>query len=349
MPQWTRHRRDQRGVRRSSCTSAYRRDPASVDPATRARFEESAAPGRRRPPARAPARLPAPADVRAVVGAVNLAQSIRRYGHLAAQLDPLGSRAARRSVAAARDARRHRRGSAAAAGDASSPVPLAESPPTRAATSIEALRRIYCSTTGYDFAHIFVPEEREWLRQAVECGRFRAPADPIDPVALLDRLTQVEAFERFLQRTFPGKTRFSIEGLDMLVPILDEVDRRGGGSRASRHMLHRHGAPRPAERDGARAAASRTRRSSPSSRIRSSSRTFREDLGVDGRREVPRRRARARSRTAARCSWSSRCRRTRAISRPSIRCVEGMARAAGTRWPTPGAPRVRSGAQRCRS
>ncbi|HUL75527.1 MAG TPA: 2-oxoglutarate dehydrogenase E1 component, partial [Vicinamibacterales bacterium] len=85
------------------------------------------------------------------------------------------------------------------------------------------LRAIYCGTTGYDFAHIFVPEERTWLREAVETGRFRAPADPIDPVALLDRLTEVEAFERFLHRTFPGKTRFSIEGVDMLVPILDEV------------------------------------------------------------------------------------------------------------------------------
>ena len=42
-------------------------------------------------------------------------------------------------------------------------------------------------------------------------------------VALLERLTQVEVFERFLHRAFPGKTRFSIEGLDMLVPILDEV------------------------------------------------------------------------------------------------------------------------------
>jgi 2-oxoglutarate dehydrogenase E1 component len=49
------------------------------------------------------------------------------------------------------------------------------------------------------------------------------PANPVDPLALLERLTQVEAFERFLQRTFPGKTRFSIEGLDMLVPILDEI------------------------------------------------------------------------------------------------------------------------------
>jgi 2-oxoglutarate dehydrogenase E1 component len=57
----------------------------------------------------------------------------------------------------------------------------------------------------------------------IETGRYRAPNDPIDPIALLDRLTDVETFERFLHRTFPGKTRFSIEGLDMLVPILDEV------------------------------------------------------------------------------------------------------------------------------
>ena len=45
---------------------------------------------------------------------------------------------------------------------------------------------------------------------------------------MLDRLSQVEAFERFLQRTFPGKTRFSIEGLDMLVPVLDEVIAESG-------------------------------------------------------------------------------------------------------------------------
>src|SRR5258708_6631845 len=61
------------------------------------------------------------------------------------------------------------------------------------------------------------------VRPPREGGRSRGRADQINPVALLDRLTQVEAFERFLHRTFPGKTRFSIEGLDMLVPILDEV------------------------------------------------------------------------------------------------------------------------------
>ena len=107
------------------------------------------------------------------------------------------------------------------------PASLIDSPAAAGASSLaeveSRLRAIYCSTTGYDFAHIFVPAERRWLRQAVESGRFRAPADPIDPVAILDRLTQVEAFEKFLHRSFPGATRFSIEGLDMLVPVLDEV------------------------------------------------------------------------------------------------------------------------------
>ena len=83
---------------------------------------------------------------------------------------------------------------------------------------------------------MFVPPEREWLRQAAEAGRFRAPADPINPGALLDRLSQVEAFERFLHRTFPGKTRFSIEGLDMLVPVLDEVIGEAAES-GIRHIL----------------------------------------------------------------------------------------------------------------
>src|SRR4029453_3112110 len=87
----------------------------------------------------------------------------------------------------------------------------------------DAFRRLYCSRIGYDYAHVFVPEERRWLRHAAETGQFRSPNHQINPWPLLHRLSQVEAFERFLHRTFPGKTRFSIEGTDMLVPILDEV------------------------------------------------------------------------------------------------------------------------------
>jgi 2-oxoglutarate dehydrogenase E1 component len=204
----------------------YRRDPSSVDPETRALFERWTPPPQDGAPPAAVAGEATGAPLDKVVGAVNLAESIRRYGHLAAQLDPLGRRppigdpsllAATHGVTD-EDLQRL-------------PASLVAGPLEGVSTAydaIEALRRTYCSTTGYDYAHVFVPDEREWLRQAAERGRFRAPADPIDPVKLLDRLSQVEAFERFLQRTFPGKTRFSIEGLDMLVPVLDEVIAESG-------------------------------------------------------------------------------------------------------------------------
>ncbi len=193
----------------------YRNDPASVDPETRAIFEQWAPPGESVP-------VHDGVAYEKIVGAARLAQSIRRYGHLAAKLDPLGLRVPTGDPSLKPETHnvtdedlRHL------------PPTLISSPLTEHAGSmseaIAALRGLYCSTTGYDYNHVFVPEERRWLRQAAEGGRFRAPSDPISPMALLERLTQVEVFERFLQRAFPGKTRFSIEGLDMLVPVLDEV------------------------------------------------------------------------------------------------------------------------------
>ena len=194
----------------------YRQNPESVDPETRKVFE-SWTPERSSAP-------PTPAtgvDIRIVVGAANLVESIRRYGHLAAQLDPLGSAPIGDPSLSPRahgltddDLRRL---PASLVGG-----PIAEAS-ANAFDAIEKLRRIYCSTTGFDIAQVFVPEEREWLRTAAESGRFLPPMDEGSSAALLDRITQVEVFERFLHRTFPGKTRFSVEGLDMLVPILDEI------------------------------------------------------------------------------------------------------------------------------
>jgi 2-oxoglutarate dehydrogenase E1 component len=193
----------------------YRRDASSVDPDTRALFE------RWTPPSE-PAPVPDGVPLQKVVGAVSLAQSIRMYGHLAARLDPLGNRVGGGDPSLLAETHN------VTDDDLRSlPATLISSPlADNAANMLEvitAFRRVYCSTTGYDYAHVFVPEERQWLRQAAEGGRFRAPADPISPAAILDRLTQVEVFERFLHRVFPGKTRFSIEGLDMLVPVLDEL------------------------------------------------------------------------------------------------------------------------------
>jgi 2-oxoglutarate dehydrogenase E1 component len=196
----------------------FRQDPSSVDAATRALFEQW-----QPPPEEAAAPTAVSGDLlHKAVGAVSLAQSIRRYGHLAAKLDPLGLRVPLGDPSLLPETHGLTEEDLRQLPASLVSTPLAENA-TSMSEVVEALRRLYCSTTGYDYAHVFVPAERRWLRHAAESGRFRAPADPIDPLALLDRLTQIEAFERFLHRTFPGKTRFSIEGLDMMVPILDEV------------------------------------------------------------------------------------------------------------------------------
>jgi 2-oxoglutarate dehydrogenase E1 component len=204
----------------------FQRDPQSVDAETRkffesGQFQHSVLRQAQDGPEQSRGAASPHRDPFVIVGAVNLAQSIRRYGHLAAQIDPLGSRPLG-DPALLPETHRVTESDLRAL-----PATLIGDRASEGAASmwdvVERLRAIYCSTTGFDVAHIFVPAERQWLRDAIESGRYRAPADPIDPIALLDRLTQVEAFEKFIHRTFPGKTRFSIEGLDTLVPLLDEV------------------------------------------------------------------------------------------------------------------------------
>jgi 2-oxoglutarate dehydrogenase E1 component len=206
----------------------YQQDPGSVDAATRAAFAVWAPPAE--PSSPNPPGASAGPDARASLAAFQLAESIRRFGHLAARLDPLGLDLPVGDPSL--DPQAH--GTSA---DALRKLPadIVGGPAARDAANayetIEKLRRIYCSTTGHDYNHVFVPAEREWLRQAVESGQYRPPQDPIDSRQLLDRITRVESFERFLHRTFPGKTRFSIEGLDLMIPILDEIisDAAAGG------------------------------------------------------------------------------------------------------------------------
>jgi 2-oxoglutarate dehydrogenase E1 component len=217
----------------------YRQDPESVDPATRAAFgtwtppESLTASDATDRPAVAVLQH-APAAIHVIVGAANLAESIRRYGHLAARIDPLGATPAGdpslspRAHGISDDDLRQLPASLVGG-------PVAESS-ANAHEAIERLRRVYCSTSGFDIAQVFVPEQRQWLRHAAESGRFLPPMDAPSARALLDRITQVETFERFLHRTFPGKTRFSVEGLDMIVPVLDEII-CGAADRGVRHTI----------------------------------------------------------------------------------------------------------------
>jgi 2-oxoglutarate dehydrogenase E1 component len=192
----------------------YQKNPDSVDEAARRLFSQW------RPADQETGTLPI-SEVHKLVGVVNLALAIRSYGYLAARLDPLGSPVRSDPIL---DPEFHNLRQDDLLQMSPEGVNLSDHPEIRnASEAINVLRSIYCGATGYDYGHIRIPAERTWLQEAAESGRFRLPNAGIDGKGLLDRLSQVEALEVFLGRIYPGKTRFSIEGLDMLIPMLDEI------------------------------------------------------------------------------------------------------------------------------
>ena len=192
----------------------YRRDPDSVDEASRKLFDQW------KPASREIGIAPS-VDIHKLIGVVNLAQAIRSHGYLAAQLDPLGSSS--RNIPDLNPEFHNIQKDDLLQLPPEAVNLLGASEAQNASDVIDMLRSIYCGAIGYDYGHIRIPEERDWLQQAAESGRFRPPNKVIDEKRLLDRLSQVEALEVFLSRIYPGKTRFSIEGLDMLIPMLDEI------------------------------------------------------------------------------------------------------------------------------
>ena len=168
---------------------------------------------------------PTAATERTLLGAVAAAMALikahRMHGHLAARLDPLGSEPV---------------------GDPAlepewlvpklTPELQAQIPAEVLRVWIEGesladilprLKETYCGTIAYEIEHISDHQERVWLRQAIETGRYRQPLSTEEGRRLLEQLTQVEVFEHYLLRAFLGQKQFSIEGLDVLVPMLDEA------------------------------------------------------------------------------------------------------------------------------
>ncbi|HEY2690985.1 MAG TPA: multifunctional oxoglutarate decarboxylase/oxoglutarate dehydrogenase thiamine pyrophosphate-binding subunit/dihydrolipoyllysine-residue succinyltransferase subunit [Streptosporangiaceae bacterium] len=83
------------------------------------------------------------------------------------------------------------------------------------------LRDSYCRTVGIEYMHMQNPEERDWIQARVERPHGRAEHD--EQVRILSRLNVAEAFEMFLQTKFVGQRRFSLEGAESLIPLLDAV------------------------------------------------------------------------------------------------------------------------------
>ena len=92
------------------------------------------------------------------------------------------------------------------------------------------LKRIYCGKIGVEVAHISSSRERLWVRKQFERGMVSGNFDGAKRRWLLEQLTAAEGIERYLHTRYVGQKRFSLEGGESLIPMLDELIQEGGKS-----------------------------------------------------------------------------------------------------------------------
>ena len=169
----------------------------------------------------APARRGADHELlEAVTAGMSLVKAHRTHGHLAADLDPLGTQPIGDPSLDPRTVHLTREDMLAVPAD----VLRVYVPGETLADVIPNLHQTYCGTIAFEIEHISSHQQRVWLREHIESGAYRQPTiTPEHRVRLLRRLSKVDAMERYFRKTFIGQKTFSIEGLDTMVPMVVEL------------------------------------------------------------------------------------------------------------------------------
>jgi 2-oxoglutarate dehydrogenase E1 component len=166
-------------------------------------------------------------SVRAMA-ALRVEQLVRAYrerGHVIAALDPLG-RTRSNAHAELDPAHYGIKGSeldetfTVLWGGASASRPLRE--------IVDELRRVYCGAVGIQYLHIDDLEIQNWLRERIEGSEFDSLPPREEQIRILRKLIDAETFESFLQTTFKRAKRFSLEGAETLIPLLDQAVEKAG-------------------------------------------------------------------------------------------------------------------------
>ena len=163
--------------------------------------------------------MPSDEILRGIAAGSALVSAYRRHGHLAASLDPLGIQppgdpslepATYKLTPAMMNA-------------VPASVLRVKVPGNTLAEVLPHLRNVYSGTIAYEIEHISNVEQREWLREYIEGSMHRRELAPQRKVQVLQRLTKVETMERYFRKQFMSQKTFSIEGLDVMVPMLEET------------------------------------------------------------------------------------------------------------------------------
>src|SRR5690349_13368100 len=175
-----------------------------------------------------------------VAAAMSLVKALRTHGHLAAHLDPLGSEPV--GDPALEPERLHPRLTPELQARIPASLLRVHTPGETLADVLPELQETYSSTSAYEIEHISDHEQRIWLREAIESGRYRRGLTADEKKRLLARLSEVEGLEHYLRRVFLGQKQFSVEGLDTMIPMLDEaidLAAEGGAHEVVIGMAHR--------------------------------------------------------------------------------------------------------------
>jgi len=191
----------------------FQRDPGAVDASWRAFFQGLEL-GRGEAPA---AGASAPSDGAPRPRTFGLVHAYRDLGHLLADVDPLSAPPQWHPLLdlAHYSLREEDLDRPCEAGG------LRGDPPATLRDLVAALRETYCRTLGVEFTGIRDPEQREWLEERMEPARNRPDLGREERLLVFTKLVEAETFERFLHKKFPGQKRFSLEGAETLVPMLE--------------------------------------------------------------------------------------------------------------------------------
>lgn len=214
----------------------YLQNPASVDESWRRVFASGAAAGvllGATGDARDGRFAATEAQLRVARAAGELVDAYRLHGHRAAHLDPLGSTPPGHPML---DPEFHGITPAELTTVPASMLGLGAFAGT-VADLVDWLKEVYTGSIGYEYEYLEDPESREWLREQIESGAHRQPLTGSEKRRLLERLTDVETLEQFIHRTYLGAKRFSIEGLDMLVPMMDLAIERAAAAGAAEVVI----------------------------------------------------------------------------------------------------------------